>query len=88
MQYTIALQSVTPDLSGRAVGSLSLAIGFGPLGMYLLGYLAETIGPPLSLALMTATGLVLMGLLAWRFPELLGRPTRRRETNGEILSSN
>jgi len=88
MQYTIALQSVTPDLSGRVVGSLSLAIGFGPLGMYLLGYLTEAIGPPPALALMTATGLVLMGLLAWRFPELIGRPTHKRETNGGIRSSN
>ena len=88
MQYTIALQSVTPDLRGRAAGSLSLAIGFAPLGMYLLGYLTETIGPQSALALMTATGLVLMGLLAWHFPELIGRPTHKRETNGGIRSSN
>ena len=88
MQYTIALQSVTPDLRGRAAGSLSLAIGFAPLGMYLLGYLTETIGPQSALALMTATGLILMVLLAWHFPELIGRPTHRRESNGGIRSSN
>jgi len=88
MQYTIALQSVTPDLRGKASGSISLAIGFTPLAMYLLGYLTEIIRPQSSLALMTATGLLLMGLLAWHFPELTGRPTHRRETNGGIRSSN
>jgi len=84
MQYTIALQSVTPDLRGRATGSLSLVIGFSPLGIYTIGYLAETIGPQSALALMTVTGIILMGLLTLRFPELIGRPPRRREPNGEI----
>ena len=52
----ILVQLVIPDaVRGRVIGFRMIIMGLGPVGILLLGVLAEQLGPQ--------TGLVLMGLL-------------------------
>jgi predicted MFS family arabinose efflux permease len=70
MQVIIALSSVKPHLRGRAMGAIALGIGSSPLGMLLVGYLAELFGAPSALAMLTSTGVIIMSCL-WAFlPDL------------------
>jgi len=73
MQSTIILQATPLGMSGRAMGVLVLAIGVAPLGTFLVGQLAEVIGPQAALALLTGTGFLVLNMLRWRFPELRDR---------------
>jgi predicted MFS family arabinose efflux permease len=72
-QSTLVLTAAPPEARGTALGVLMLGIGAMPLGMYVLGRLAEQIGPRQSLALMTGIGLLVMGALFKQYPELLDR---------------
>jgi len=72
-QSTLVLTAAPPQARGTALGVLMLCIGAMPLGMYVLGRLAGAIGSQQSLALMTGTGLLFMGCLFRRYPELLDR---------------
>ncbi len=79
MQFTIVMEAAPPEMSGRVVGAEMLAIGAMPLGIFLMGRLAESWGPQTALAVLTACGLVIMGTLQWRYPELLDRPTPKNQ---------
>ena len=46
MQSTIATTASTPEMRGRAMGAVAMAIGALPLGMLYMGGLAEWIGAP------------------------------------------
>ena len=46
MQTTIATTASTPEMRGRAMGAVAMAIGALPLGMLYMGGLAEWIGAP------------------------------------------
>lgn len=64
--------AATPDhLRGRALGLLSMAIGALPIGMYLLGEVAEIFGA--STALVADVGIGALVLAVWirRHPEVL-----------------
>lgn len=70
MQGTLILLHSSPEMRGRAMGILSMAIGVLPFGMVLLGLTAQLTGPaPAVIASVTlgATGLALWSL---RTPEL------------------
>lgn len=71
-QSSIAMSVVSPQMRGRAMGLVSMAIGALPFGMFTLGLAAQRFGPPAALTLMTGTGVVLT--LAW----VLWRPELRR----------
>ena len=73
MQSALAMQAVAPELRGRALGAISLGIGAGPLGMLLLGNLAEVVGAPIALAAFAGIGCLLVLVLYWRLPELRAR---------------
>jgi hypothetical protein len=67
------MASVQPELRGRAMGMLSMAIGALPLGMFTLGEVAERIGPDDAVTIYAITGLVaLTAWIAFR-PQVLGR---------------
>jgi predicted MFS family arabinose efflux permease len=73
LQGTLVMTSVAPELRGRALGLLSTAIGVLPVGMILLGELAERIGARTAIVVSVLSGTaVLTGWLRWR-PELLER---------------
>lgn len=69
-QSSIAMTVVSERVRGRAMGLVSMAIGALPFGMFVLGVLAQHVGPPEALTIMTVTGIVLtIAWNAWR-PEL------------------
>jgi MFS family permease len=68
----ILVQIVIPDeVRGRVIGFRMIIMGLGPIGILLLGILAEQLGPQ--------TGLALMGLacLAFTIAVLLFMPVLR-----------
>ena len=75
MQVTIALRAVSPEMRGRAMGAIALGIGASPMGMMLVGQLAEALNTQVALALLTGSGLLVMTILRWRLPELRDRET-------------
>ena len=75
MQVTIALRAVSPEMRGRAMGVIALGIGASPMGMLLVGQLAEALNTQVALALLTGNGLLVMTILRWRLPELRDRET-------------
>jgi predicted MFS family arabinose efflux permease len=75
MQVTIALRAVCPEMRGRAMGAIALGIGASPMGMMLVGQLAEALNTQVALALLTGSGLLVMTILRWRLSELRDRET-------------
>jgi hypothetical protein len=73
MQSTILLSASAVAMRSRVMGVLVVCIGAGPLGVLLVGWLAERMGATAALALTAGAGLGLMvALCAWR-PQLLRR---------------
>ncbi len=70
-QSTLVMTSVEAQLRGRALGLLSTAIGVLPIGMILLGELAQRQGarPAIMISVLVG-GAVLAGWLLWR-PQVL-----------------
>lgn len=66
MQATIILLSVKDEIRGRAMGMVNMAIGALPIGMLIVGVLAETLGPIQSTNLSASFGLLTLGIWAWR----------------------
>ena len=73
MQPAIALQAVPPAMRGRAMGAIALGIGASPLGMLVVGQLAEAFGPRIALALLSGTGFVVLNALRFVLPPLRDR---------------
>ena len=73
MQVIIALRAVSPEMRGRAMGAIALGIGASPLGMIVVGQLAEGLNTQAALALLTGSGLLVMTIMRWRLPELRDR---------------
>lgn len=70
MQILITLRTAPPELRGRSLGVIGLAIGMQPLGTVMLGLAAERVGPQAALACFALTGLCGLALVRWRYPEL------------------
>jgi MFS family permease len=60
MQSAIMLLSASDEMRSRAMGTLVLAIGAGPLGQLQIGGLAEAFGAPLAVALHSTLGALSM----------------------------
>ena len=76
MQITIALRVVPAEMRGRAMGAIALGIGASPLGMLVMGELAEALSTQAALALLTGSGLIVMAIMRWRLPELRDRASQ------------
>ncbi|MCY4653510.1 MAG: hypothetical protein OXC95_10140, partial [Dehalococcoidia bacterium] len=70
MQSTIVVIAASEDMRGRALGVISLAIGAGPIGALLIGALAQTISPPLAIAVFASLGLLTVGTVGVLMPEI------------------
>ena len=70
MQPLLVLQAVPKTLRGRAMGALALSIGVGPMGVLVIGFLAEGYGATTAVAIMAGTGFLLVNLLRLSFPSL------------------
>lgn len=69
-QSAIIFTSASPEMRSRMFGVLATSIGAGPLGVIQVWLLAEWLGAPLAVAIMAAEGLVLLTIVALRWPEL------------------
>ncbi|MFN0090362.1 MAG: MFS transporter [Acidimicrobiales bacterium] len=70
-QSALVLSVTDPELRGRAMGLLSMAIGSLPFGMFMLGVAAESLGPVTAVTASSLGGLAFM--IAWlkRRPETI-----------------
>jgi hypothetical protein len=59
MQSVLVMVAATPEMRGRAMGILSMAIGALPFSMFFLGLVAEVTGPATALL-----GSVVLGVIA------------------------
>ncbi|MFN0092552.1 MAG: MFS transporter [Acidimicrobiales bacterium] len=74
-QGVLVMTSVSSELRGRALGLLSMAIGALPVGMIVLGEVAEVIGAPAAITISSLTGAVLTLVWLARRPEVLKMTT-------------
>ncbi len=68
MQSIIVVSSTRPEMRGRVLGVLAVAIGSGPIGALHIGWLATQIGTDTAVLAIAITGLILttIPLLIWR----------------------
>ena len=74
MQSSLILTSASDAMRGRAMGTLMLAIGFGPLGALQIGALASVWGAPLAVTVSAGSGVLLLGLVFWKATALWRPP--------------
>jgi len=79
MQTSLIVLHAPPHIRSRLMGLLTVCIGSGPLGILLIGVLADRFGPLLAVDLMALTGLVSVAAigLAWRRNDLRQAATQR-----------
>jgi MFS family permease len=70
MQSSIILLAASDEMRSRAMGTLVLAIGAGPLGRLQAGALAESLGAPLAVTVQTALAALLVGAVILKLPGL------------------
>ena len=68
MQGVLTMAASPPEMRGRAMGALGMAIGTLPFGMVVLGLLAESVGPAIAVVASVAVGFVVLGAFVARFP--------------------
>ncbi|MEJ0017687.1 MAG: MFS transporter [Acetobacteraceae bacterium] len=68
MQTSLIVLHAPPHIRSRLMGLLTVCIGMGPLGILLIGTLADRFGPLLAVDMMASTGLVAVAAigLVWR----------------------
>ncbi|WP_419911852.1 MFS transporter [Candidatus Poriferisodalis sp.] len=70
-QSTLVLTVVPEAMRGRAMGLLSMAIGALPIGTYLLGEVAQALGPRTAVITMASMGFVALTLWLVCRPEVV-----------------
>ncbi len=72
MQTSLIVLHTPVHIRSRLMGLLTVCIGMGPLGILLVGLIADIVGPMLAIEIVAATGLVLVCAigLVWRRREM------------------
>ena len=72
MQTSLIVLHAPPHIRSRLMGLLTVCIGSGPLGILLIGALADRLGPLLAVNVMATAGFVAVGAigLVWRRNDL------------------
>jgi len=70
MQSSIILLAASDEMRSRAMGTLVIAIGAGPLGRLQAGALAQSFGTPLAVSIQTLLAVVLVAALIVKLPGL------------------
>ena len=70
MQSTIILNETAPEYRSRMMGFLAACIGAGPLGVMIIGTIAELALAETAIAISGALGLALIAFFAWRLPTI------------------
>ena len=74
MQNTLMFLLAPPEARGRLLGLLSVAIGMGPIGFLMIGWLSDNIGPENTLIMQPLIGLAVMVLIYRTWSSLLKPP--------------
>jgi len=74
MQSTLIFLFSPAHARARTMGLLSMAIGFSPLGILLMGVLAEAVGPVLGMTAMALSGLLVVVLTPRWWRALIRKP--------------
>ncbi len=79
MQTSLIVLHAPPHIRSRLMGLLTVCIGMGPLGILLIGVLADRFGLLLAVDIMALAGLVAVGAIgiAWRRNDLRRDPRYR-----------
>jgi MFS family permease len=79
MQTSLIVLHAPPHIRSRLMGLLTVCIGMGPLGILLIGLLADRFGPLLAVEITALTGLVAVSLigLVWRRNDVRQSTSRR-----------
>jgi len=79
MQTSLIVLHAPPQLRSRLMGLLTVCIGSGPMGILLIGVLADRFGPLLAVDITATAGLLAVSLigLAWRRNDLRRAATDR-----------
>jgi MFS family permease len=72
MQTSLIVLHAPPHIRSRLMGLLTVCIGSGPLGILLIGVLADHFGPLIAVDIMAITGLIAVGAIGfvWRQNDL------------------
>ena len=73
MQSTIVLLVSKPELRGRALGVVTIAIGAGPIGSLIIGAVSEWIGSSNALMINSILGFVLVAASGMLMPSIRGQ---------------
>jgi MFS family permease len=84
LQSTIIVTHVAPELRGRAMGVLALAIGSSPFGALLIGAVANAAGPSVGIGACAAACLICVVLTAVFVPGLRDTQRQERKTRSEV----
>ena len=70
MQATIPFLSTAPEMRGRVMGIMSMAIGTGPIGILHVGLLANWLGAPAAITIIAVEGLVAIAATVILLPQV------------------
>ena len=70
MQSAIVLLVSDTEYRGRALGTVTIAIGAGPIGALIIGMVSENIGVANALLINAFAGLVIVSLCGWLMPSI------------------
>ena len=73
MQSAIVLIVSKPDIRGRALGVVTIAIGAGPIGALIVGAMAELIGPSQAIMYNAIAGLIIVSICGLFMPAIRGQ---------------
>jgi MFS family permease len=73
MQTALVLIEAPPATRSRVMGIVTMCIGTGPVGVLLIGALAQRIGPQAAILIMAGTGVAGLSLV-WR--KLIPHPSK------------
>jgi MFS family permease len=73
MQSNVILLTTPAKLRGRLIGIQTMFLTAFPVGAVVVGSIASIFGPHVAVVVMSTTGLVLVGFVALRFPQLRER---------------
>lgn len=78
MQSALILANTPPERRNRVMGVLAMCIGFGPLGILHVGFLADQFGAATAVSIIASEGFVALCVAGFFWPELrrLARPDR------------
>jgi predicted MFS family arabinose efflux permease len=73
MQSTLTVLAAQPDMRGRALGVVSLAIGTGPLGSLVMGAMASAVHPVFAIRMNALLGIIALAVIALVLPIIMDR---------------